>query len=338
MPASCSRAPPNDVPADAEPRRPDRGGRRGWWTTLLVTFALLTVASSAWLGGTEEASGRAGGIATDDVAAVVGPPPSGPPGSERPLAGGATTAPGATSRPSTVASVGPAPTAPLAELAGLEIRLPTATPVVVGFHEAARASAIEVTPTGVLTEDRNTTRTDLPPDVPGGTPYLVLTSRGRSAGPTSAIDVVMEPGDPVLAPVTGTVVDVRLYLLYGSHPDLRIELVPDDRPDARLVMIHVDGAAVAIGDRVVGGVTPVAATARLFPFGSHIDRETEPDRFPHVHIELQPIDAPRPGDDQEDEGDGDEEGGVAPRPDAQGAPAPATREAGGRGGPDVVRW
>lgn len=192
-------------------------------------------------------------------------------------------------------------TADLARLGDLPILLPTADPVVVGFHEAATVTAIGVTPVGSLTEDRNTTRTELAEDVTGGTPYLVLTSRGRSAGPTSAIDVVMRPDEPVLAPVSGTVLDVRSYLLYGAHQDLRIEIVPDGRPDVRLVMIHVDGASVRIGDRVVAGVTPVATAARAFPFSSHIDRETEPDRFPHVHLELQPVDAARPGDEDDPE-------------------------------------
>jgi hypothetical protein len=70
--------------------------------------------------------------------------------------------------------------------------------------------------------------------------------------------------------------------------------VPEGRPDLRIVAIHLDGAAVAVGDTVTGGVTPIAATARLFPFGSHIDRETEPERFPHVHLEFQPRDSARP--------------------------------------------
>lgn len=187
-------------------------------------------------------------------------------------------------------------TPPLARLDDLQLWSPAAAPIIVGYHEAATVSAIGVTPIGRLTEDRNTTRTDLPADAAVGGPYLVLTSRGRAAGPTSAVDVVLEPGVAVLAPVTGRVADVRSYLLYGTHQDLRIELVPDDRPDVRLVLIHLDGAEVAIGDRVTGGVTPIARTARLFPFSSHIDRETEPDRYPHVHMELQPVDAPRPGD------------------------------------------
>jgi hypothetical protein len=194
----------------------------------------------------------------------------------------------------------------LARLGELELWSPGEAPIVVGYHEAAHVSAEPVVPVGVLLEDHNTTRTDLPDDDPAGLDYLVMSSRGRAAGPTSAIDVVLEEGTPVRAPVTGTVVDVREFVLYGGHEDLRIEIVPDARRDLRLVIIHVDGAQVEVGDRVVGGVTPVASTARAFPFSSHIDRETEPDRYPHVHLELQPVDRPRPGDDP-DGGDEDAE-------------------------------
>jgi hypothetical protein len=264
---------------------------------LVATLVLVVLTTGGWLGGDLAPSEPADGGTEGAASAHDGVPV---PGDE--AAGADSGIP-----PVDAVTAGPAPTPPLAELAGLEIWLPTASPVIVGFHEAATVSAIGVEPVGTLAEDRNTTRTELPPDVADGTPYLVLTSRGRSAGPTSAIDVVMTPGDPVLSPVTGTVVDVRSYLLYGAHQDLRIEVVPDGRPDVRLVMIHVDGAAVAIGDRVVGGVTPVARSARLFPFGSHIDRETEPERFPHVHIELQPIDAPRLGDGEDGEGEGEGE-------------------------------
>jgi hypothetical protein len=194
----------------------------------------------------------------------------------------------------------PVPTTPpMARSDDLLLYLPASDPLIVGYHEAAHVSAVPLTPVGTVRDDRNTTRTTLPPDDPDGADYLVLTSRGRAAGPTSAVDVVLPEGTELLAPVTGRVLDVRDYLLYGSHEDLRIEIVPDGRPDLRLVLIHVADGQVEVGDRVVAGVTPIAGTARLLPFGSHIDRETEPDRHPHVHLELQPIDRPRPGDDED---------------------------------------
>jgi hypothetical protein len=213
----------------------------------------------------------------------------------------------------TTSAVGPS-TPALARFDDLVLHLPSPTPVVVGFHEAATTAALGLHPVGTLTEDRNTTRTDLPADVPDGTPYLVLSSRGRAAAPTSAMDVVLEPGDPVLSPVTGTVVDVRGYLLYGAHTDLRVEVVPDERPDLRLVLIHLDEVTVEIGDRVLAGATPLAGTARSFPFGSHIDRETEPDRYPHVHLELKSGDDARPGD----AGEGEDEAPETDRTAADG--------------------
>ncbi|MEX1177794.1 MAG: M23 family metallopeptidase, partial [Nitriliruptor sp.] len=199
-------------------------------------------------------------------------------------------------------------TPPMARVGTLLLSLPAASPVVVGYHEAAHVSATDLLPIGTVRDDRNTTRTSLPADDPDGAPYLVLTSRGRAAGPTSAVDVVLPEGEPVLAPVTGTVADVREYRLYGAHEDLRIEIVPDARPDLRLVLIHLDGARVRVGDRVTGGLTPIASTARLLPFSSHIDRETEPERFPHVHLELQPIDRPRPGVEDDPDAPAEDEG------------------------------
>jgi hypothetical protein len=90
----------------------------------------------------------------------------------------------------------------------------------------------------------------------------------------------------VHTPVSGTVTDVREYVLYGGHRDVRLEIAPDDAPDLRLVMIHIADVDVEAGDEVTAGETVVAGTARPFPFGSQIDRFTEPDRWPHVHIEV----------------------------------------------------
>jgi biotin carboxyl carrier protein len=166
------------------------------------------------------------------------------------------------------------------------LHLPAAEVVLVGFHEASSRESQPFGPVGRLRDHQNTTKFDAPADVPEGPPYVVLSSRGRPYPATSAIDVLLEEDEPVRSPVTGTVVDVRSYHLYGKHADQRIEIAPGDAPEQRIVMIHLDGVSVRVGDEVVVGETVVAGGARVFPFGSHIDRYTEPDRFPHVHYEI----------------------------------------------------
>jgi hypothetical protein len=199
----------------------------------------------------------------------------------------------------TIAAPGDAemvPTAVFARVDGLVLRMPATDPVVAGFHEASTSVAIEMTPVGRLVENHNTTKFAPPVADPIGASYLVMASRGRVSAATSALDVVLPDELPVLAPVTGVVSDVRTYWLYGAHEDHRIEIVPDDAPHLRVVLVHVEGVEVATGDRVEVGSSVLARSVNRFPFSSQIDREVEPRRLGHVHLEVQPVDARRPGD------------------------------------------
>lgn len=189
----------------------------------------------------------------------------------------------ATAHPDATPEVGPVT---FATIEGLALRLLSSNALLVGFHEASQTAALGLRPTGVLRENANTTRFDPPPDRADGPEYVVMSSRGRVPPATSAVDVLLRDDDPVLAPVSGTVSDVRSYHLYGKYPDHRIEIVPTGRPDLRVVLIHVRDVAVAPGDNVEAGVTVLAGSANRFSFGSHIDRYTDPDRWPHVHIEV----------------------------------------------------
>jgi len=184
----------------------------------------------------------------------------------------------------------------VAKVGDLELRAPSVEPLVVGFHEAATTDALMLEPIGQLEANRNATRGDAPPDSDRGGSYLILHSRGRAAAATSAVDVVMRDGDPVRAPVSGVVSDIRPFALGGRYDDLRIEITPTQDPDLRVIVIHVDEATVAVGDDVVAGETMLAQTARRFPFFSQIDQDTAPERWPHVHIEVKPASAVRPGE------------------------------------------
>ncbi len=167
---------------------------------------------------------------------------------------------------------------------GLLLHVPAERPLVVSYHEASFPQALPIQPLGRLSANENGTRTLEHETHPDGIEFHVQVSRGRVNASTSAVDVVLPPGEEVRAPVAGTVVDVRPYQLYGRHDDFRIELRPDDS-DLAVVMIHVQDLVVRTGDRVAVG-DALAGSARKFPFGAVVDRQTEPERYGHVHLEV----------------------------------------------------
>ncbi|MHB1135661.1 MAG: M23 family metallopeptidase [Coriobacteriia bacterium] len=99
-------------------------------------------------------------------------------------------------------------------------------------------------------------------DIWGGV-CLRLWRTGRGGMPDTAADIGAEPGTDVYAPVTGTVVEVRPYLLYEKHDDIEIHIRPDGADDLDVVLIHVTDASVEAGDRVIGGATRIAAIRKM---------------------------------------------------------------------------
>ena len=74
----------------------------------------------------------------------------------------------------------------------------------------------------------------------------------------TSIDLGALPGTTVRAPVDGTVVLVRDYMLYDEMPDIEIHIQPEGRPDLDCVLIHTTDPLVKAGDRVRAGVTPLS--------------------------------------------------------------------------------
>lgn len=185
-----------------------------------------------------------------------------------------------------VAAEPPAPSVPvLGRVGDLLLHVPAQEAVLISYHEAAYPQASAIAPLGALLGNENPTRQLAHDDHPDGVEFHVQVSRGRANASTSAVDVVLLPGVEVRAPVSGTITEVRPYQLYGVHADVRIELQPDGAPDRAIVLIHVEDVMVERGDRVeVGDV--LAGGARKFPFSAVVDRQTEPERYGHVHMEV----------------------------------------------------
>ena len=167
----------------------------------------------------------------------------------------------------------------------LSLTVPHREPIAIAFHEANRVEALEMTPVGRLDVNDNATRFQPPADTQGPL-YRVLSSRGRAAAATSAVDVVVPLGDRVTAPVTGRVTQVTEYPLYGQIRDWRVEIAPQGRPDLAVVVIHLLRPSVSVGDSVAAGRTPLGVV-RLLPFDSHVEYARD-DTQPHAHIEVKP--------------------------------------------------
>lgn len=156
---------------------------------------------------------------------------------------------------------------PFAAVGTIELLVPSRSARLIGFHQASYPTALAM---GPLEGEAPSMRT--------------LPTRGRPTPPRSAVDVAVVPGTPVIAPVTGTVEEVRSYALYGKYPDQRVEITPKVDPSKEVTVLHVSRASVARGDEVVAGETPIAGEATQFPFESQIDRFAGPG--PHVHVEV----------------------------------------------------
>lgn len=163
---------------------------------------------------------------------------------------------------------------------------PSADPVHVGFHEAAYPVALGMIPLGRALANDNGGKYQLPPFTPTDQKYMVLSSRGRAHHPTSAVDIVMRPGEPVRSVVTGMVVEVKRYALYGRYPDGMIRIRSAEDNGKIVSMLHMTGLKVHVGQQVLAGETIVADTATSFPFLSQIDYYVGGEPRPHVHIEV----------------------------------------------------
>lgn len=169
-----------------------------------------------------------------------------------------------------------------AGLENLQLQLPHGVRAV-GFHESGDRRALPMHPMGIPRMNGNLPRVPSAP-VGDGFEYLILPTRGRWNSATSAVDISIPHNTLFTSPVTGTVVDVQTYALYGSVPDNMVMIRPDSRPDLTVVIMHLNGVRVTSGQRVTAGQDVIALTARQLPFASQIDRFAG--SRPHAHIEV----------------------------------------------------
>lgn len=169
---------------------------------------------------------------------------------------------------------------------GVNLYTPSADPVYLGFHEASYGNALTMLPLGETVANDNAHKYHGPGHSPTGQRFSVMSSRGRPNPATTAADIVMRPGEPVRSVVTGTVVEVKPYFLYGKYADAMVRIRSAEDPSMVVTMLHVTRVWVRDGQQVNAGETLIAETATSFPFMSQIDYYLGDKPNPHVHVEL----------------------------------------------------
>lgn len=158
--------------------------------------------------------------------------------------------------------------APFAMVGPVTLRHPSDRVEAIGFHQSGNDGARHQVA------------------LPSAARWFVQEDRGRDTDLQGAADVVVEPDREIRAPVTGTVIRAGTYTLYCDKVDQYVVINPDERPGWEVKVLHIEGLAVAKGQRVEAGVTRVAARSRVLPFSSAVNDDTAVPAWPHVQIEV----------------------------------------------------
>lgn len=158
----------------------------------------------------------------------------------------------------------------------------------IGFHQASNPAAFPLEPVEPYLKDRSEAATIAALPNQKEPLLFVMASRGRGHAPTTAADIAFKPGTVFKSPVDGVVTRSEPYVLYGRYQDWRVDIEPAGHPELRVVMIHLDGVGLKVGDKVKARKTPIgmprALSAIINPqINRYINTGCE-----HVHFQIVP--------------------------------------------------
>ncbi|MDR1422875.1 MAG: M23 family metallopeptidase [Coriobacteriales bacterium] len=192
------------------------------------------------------------------------------------------------------------PTPLVATYADLQIHSPICVTQIteVEYHQASYDWALQLNPLLTLVdaetvmENHGTHHVAADEQPVGDNPMIgeaVSTWRLDSEGPElSAVDVGAAAGTTVYAPATGTVVRIREYVLFEQIDDYELHIQINGHPEWDIIVLHIDNLVVQEGDKVIGGVTPIAQVRNI---GDIIDNNLSNFTIPgetgnHAHVQV----------------------------------------------------
>jgi hypothetical protein len=175
---------------------------------------------------------------------------------------------GLTTGPSALAAVTADPGTPhpaFARLGDRNLLLPVSADdvTIIAYQPVTDAQALQFDPIGEQTNSNALVR--FVRGIVSGQPavrYYLLP--GEGSGSTGAILVGAVAGSPVTAPVSGTVIAVKQYSLFGKYDDVEVDIRPEDTSGTTLTLLLVDDPVVTMGETVTAGKTALG-TVREVP-------------------------------------------------------------------------
>ena len=198
------------------------------------------------------------------------------------------------------AAIGPTPIFARRGTIMLHLPVPVAKLTEIGFHQASYPYALPMrTPlkdADLTLAHKNRATGRVASKQPTGNHFMtgevIRMWRARPGKPDTAADVGAAPGTTILSPVTGRVVNIKPYLLYGRYPDYEIHIAPEGTEGIDVVMIHVKDITVHVGMQVVGGVTRVGEIRKFSDkFHDQLAEYTK-NGGDHVHVQVNDSDYP----------------------------------------------
>lgn len=170
---------------------------------------------------------------------------------------------------------------------GLKLYLPAPKSKIygIGYHQAYNPQALALDSLEPLVD---TAGREVAIGTSLGTPKaFVMANRGRASLANSSVDVAVIDRTVLKSPVTGRVLAVVPYLLYGKYEDVRVDILPKGAQNIKVALTHVDKIMIKVGDKVIAGKTAVGQPRRLI-FNSQIDKYVgQP--VAHIHIQVNPM-------------------------------------------------
>ena len=117
----------------------------------------------------------------------------------------------------------------------------------------------------------------------GGVRYYLMGGDGASSA-TAGLDVGAAPGSYIYSPIDGHVAGVKTYSLLGRYTDQEVDIRFVSDPSLLLVVTHMKGVLIKIGDQVRAGETQLGYL-RAFPARVKQDlKQFTSDAGDHVQI------------------------------------------------------